>query len=469
MITKYRSQSHSSTAAAFPQLPPQHTAPTRKRTHLKPSQVAVLQESFVTNPLPDAAIRSRLARELGVTERTIQIWFQNRRAKARKLEAVSNIAGGKSGANKIPCLMPNVRTGWIEPPCHGTPQRYQATFRTMMTPERFEELQQQQHHQDDETCNTNSSNSLRRRARSCSNSRLDSTKAVDFDLTTARAVSEGADRWLSKQGTTATNTSSIPFPVTSLRVGLWSRFTSNPIDRQEYWDLFCYAQERQLTWQIQDGGHQFRMQIDFDAIQQLVLSSEMRDDMTMVDQLAIHLYHPGDLTFSMWRTGIDTDWVRCGDFSENKQATFDAVHVLQGIHESLRQPLLQLFNRAPDLFSKCTMDSNTSTAANNNNGSVPPLDLCRSFTLSPSATPEPAIASFQPTNTNGSGSQEEWMMHQADTTNSLLTAAVAADGKPSAMDCWAQPAAWNWSNMLQQPSITFTAPSSNNNPLADFM
>lgn len=269
-------------------------------------------------------------------------------------------------------------------------------------------------------------------------------------------------------GTTTANTSSIPFPATSLRVGIWSRFTSNPIDRQECWDLFCYAQERQLIWQIQDGGHQFRMQIDFDAIQQLVLSSEMRDDMTMVDQLAIHLYHPGDLTFSMWRTGIDTEWVRCGDFSENKQATFDAVHVLQGIHESLRQPLLQLFNRAPDLFSKCTMDNNNTNAASNN-GSVPPLDLCRSFTLSPSATPEPAIASFQSTTSNGAGSQEEWMMHQADTTSSLLTAAVVADGKPSAMDCWAQPASWNWSNMLQQPSITFTAPSSNNNPLADFM
>lgn len=123
-----------------------HQAPTRKRTHLKPSQVAVLQESFVTNPLPDATIRSRLAHELGVTERTIQIWFQNRRAKARKLEA----SGGGSG--KVPSLMPNVRTGWIEPPRHNNagvtntsnaqwPPRYQATFRTMMTPERFEELQ----------------------------------------------------------------------------------------------------------------------------------------------------------------------------------------------------------------------------------------------------------------------------------------------------------------------------------------
>ncbi|PHZ17923.1 homeobox, partial [Rhizopus microsporus ATCC 52813] len=56
----------------------------RRRTHLKPSQVAVLQETFVTNTLPDAAMRAQLAQELGVSERTVQIWFQNRRAKARK-------------------------------------------------------------------------------------------------------------------------------------------------------------------------------------------------------------------------------------------------------------------------------------------------------------------------------------------------------------------------------------------------
>jgi hypothetical protein len=82
---------------------------TRRRTHLKPSQVAVLQETFVTNTLPDAAVRAQLAHELGVTERTVQIWFQNRRAKARKLEA--STPGGA-----LPSLVPNVRTGWIELP-----------------------------------------------------------------------------------------------------------------------------------------------------------------------------------------------------------------------------------------------------------------------------------------------------------------------------------------------------------------
>lgn len=137
---------------------PYPTSLTRRRTHLKPSQVAVLQETFVTNTLPDAALRSQLAHELGVTERTVQIWFQNRRAKARKLEASDG---------SLPPLVPNVRTGWIELPqpiqqqqqqqqqqrhqqkcqelqhqrqktTQSTTEGYQATFHSFMTPECYE-------------------------------------------------------------------------------------------------------------------------------------------------------------------------------------------------------------------------------------------------------------------------------------------------------------------------------------------
>jgi hypothetical protein len=123
--------------------------PTRKRTHLKPSQVASLQESFTANPLPDSSVRSKLARDLSVTERTIQIWFQNRRAKARKTDVVTSFPSHKtsnggqsvtSGTTSSSLLRP----GWMDSNTrHSTPPRYQATFRTMMTPERFEELKHQ--------------------------------------------------------------------------------------------------------------------------------------------------------------------------------------------------------------------------------------------------------------------------------------------------------------------------------------
>lgn len=144
---------------------PYPTTNTRRRTHLKPSQVAVLQESFVTNALPDATIRTQLAKELAVTERTVQIWFQNRRAKARKSEA---------------SLEPNVRTGWIDVPVtkakpKGSEQPpFQATFRTLVTPECYEE-----------------SAPIKRRPRSSSKPEKFS---AGHSLPPPRAMSEGVNR-----------------------------------------------------------------------------------------------------------------------------------------------------------------------------------------------------------------------------------------------------------------------------------
>jgi hypothetical protein len=139
---------------------------------LKPSQVAVLQESFVTNTLPDATIRAQLALELGVTERTVQIWFQNRRAKARKLEALSPGSHPTS-------LMPNVRTGWVEMP-HANSNYHQATFRAMMTPECY----QQQ-------------NDIKRRPRSCSKPEKATFPLIPHP---PRAMSEGIGRTETTKG-----------------------------------------------------------------------------------------------------------------------------------------------------------------------------------------------------------------------------------------------------------------------------
>ncbi|RCH81922.1 hypothetical protein CU098_003695 [Rhizopus stolonifer] len=148
-----------------------HSTPTRKRTHLKPSQVAILQESFNSNPLPDAAVRNKLAGELSVSERTIQIWFQNRRAKARKVDAPLSTSLLAKNAS---------RPSWMDSKQrNSTPPRYQATFRTMMTPERFEELKQQDQQQ------------IRKRPRSISKPEPKSAALIEMTKEVTRAMSEG--------------------------------------------------------------------------------------------------------------------------------------------------------------------------------------------------------------------------------------------------------------------------------------
>ncbi|ORX95089.1 Homeodomain-like protein, partial [Basidiobolus meristosporus CBS 931.73] len=53
----------------------------RKRT--TKGQFKILEKAFYGNPKPNNAARRTLAQELGMTPRGVQVWFQNRRAKAK--------------------------------------------------------------------------------------------------------------------------------------------------------------------------------------------------------------------------------------------------------------------------------------------------------------------------------------------------------------------------------------------------
>jgi LIM homeobox transcription factor 1 len=61
----------------------------RKRT--TKAQLKVLEKTFDTCPRPDSAMRKKLGDELAMTPRSVQVWFQNRRAKVKKQQqAIDN-------------------------------------------------------------------------------------------------------------------------------------------------------------------------------------------------------------------------------------------------------------------------------------------------------------------------------------------------------------------------------------------
>lgn len=55
-----------------------------KRTRATPSQLVILEDEFAKDPSPNAKMREDLAKTIGMPERSITIWFQNRRAKSKK-------------------------------------------------------------------------------------------------------------------------------------------------------------------------------------------------------------------------------------------------------------------------------------------------------------------------------------------------------------------------------------------------
>ena len=50
----------------------------KKRQRASPEQLSVLEEAFAVNPSPNAKMREIIAERIQMTERSVQIWFQNR-------------------------------------------------------------------------------------------------------------------------------------------------------------------------------------------------------------------------------------------------------------------------------------------------------------------------------------------------------------------------------------------------------
>ena len=50
----------------------------QKRQRATQDQLATLEAEFIKNPTPTAPVRERVAQEISMTERSVQIWFQNK-------------------------------------------------------------------------------------------------------------------------------------------------------------------------------------------------------------------------------------------------------------------------------------------------------------------------------------------------------------------------------------------------------
>ncbi|KAF1815193.1 hypothetical protein P152DRAFT_248289 [Eremomyces bilateralis CBS 781.70] len=93
------------TPGSAPRRPPRKSTLTQqqknqKRQRATQDQLITLEVEFNKNPTPTAMVRERIAQEINMTERSVQIWFQNRRAKIKNI-AKKSIENGED-CNDIP-------------------------------------------------------------------------------------------------------------------------------------------------------------------------------------------------------------------------------------------------------------------------------------------------------------------------------------------------------------------------------
>ncbi|NP_001081834.1 Brachyury-inducible homeobox 1, gene 3 S homeolog [Xenopus laevis] len=75
---------HDKEAANQQKVSPTLMSNRRRRTVYSPSDLARLEQNFQTNMYPDIHQREEMARQMGLPESRVQVWFQNRRSKARR-------------------------------------------------------------------------------------------------------------------------------------------------------------------------------------------------------------------------------------------------------------------------------------------------------------------------------------------------------------------------------------------------
>lgn len=73
--------------------------PKRPRTILTSAQRRQFKASFEVSPKPCRKVREALAKDTGLSVRVVQVWFQNQRAKMKKLQRK---AKAEPGADKEP-------------------------------------------------------------------------------------------------------------------------------------------------------------------------------------------------------------------------------------------------------------------------------------------------------------------------------------------------------------------------------
>ncbi|CAG8527897.1 4492_t:CDS:2 [Diversispora eburnea] len=76
----------------------------RRRTSRQ--QLKVLEKAFNENPKPHAAVRQALAQKLNMTPRGVQVWFQNRRAKAKKQKTIDDNPSSESNSEGLAVSSP---------------------------------------------------------------------------------------------------------------------------------------------------------------------------------------------------------------------------------------------------------------------------------------------------------------------------------------------------------------------------
>ncbi|KAJ3332855.1 hypothetical protein HDU76_012848 [Blyttiomyces sp. JEL0837] len=317
----------------------------RKRVHASKEQLAMLEAAFQQNPKPNSRGRIEICKRVGINSRSVQIWFQNRRAREKKM--TSEGSGGASRSSS------SMGTGGG----HSSPDANDL----------FNEAQP-----------TTTINTDPRRRISMPNLTNDNNNNTILELNTIPSEP-------------------VQIQVTSLVIGTWRRFSKKQND------LVCILSplESILRWTVTESGFSFKMEMPFSALVDASIDPidskhcSLTIDFNMIPYFAkeVHIAtapNSMDPSSTPAQTTTTTGiFVACDDFTESRQASSVFKHVLTGPSESIE--------RAFAVLTAISQSSHTHASSQLSAQSVPtPINQSARFFVQTPIPQSPFTPSGQP-------------------------------------------------------------------------
>uniref|UniRef100_A0A060T7F0 ARAD1B23320p n=1 Tax=Blastobotrys adeninivorans TaxID=409370 RepID=A0A060T7F0_BLAAD len=287
----------------------------KKRQRAKPEQVIILKQEFAKNPTPSAKTREEIGRRIDMTERSVQIWFQNKRAKAKLAKKRMEIAENE---NRIPNCNDRADGSYVL----GSAAVYSPDI------------------------NQTADNSMGHPGATRPPS---SAGGCQNDASIPRVPNP-----LEVPLEAVVNSRQILCPPVVLScsavcVGTWSRVLTPGFDDL---DVRYFPSESILSYSVRANKTFFRIDIPLKSVEKIVL--EVGEVDPLVGHVIIYL---SQQNLSFWvnpsgKSGQLQGWRMTPDYTENQQASRIPVHKLTGIYLQLQSELAQIYSFQPLKFER---------------------------------------------------------------------------------------------------------------------
>ncbi|KAJ1560272.1 hypothetical protein HK096_009382, partial [Nowakowskiella sp. JEL0078] len=275
---------------------PNLNARNKKRSRVTTEQLSILESNFRSNPIPNGTFRRDIATKCGMTERSVQIWFQNRRARERIIQRkmIHNYHDSVFfGSRSVENLQSQ----------HPSPSYYASNH--------FEKQQYKI---------------------------ILHSSQQGFVKTTPGIVANDLAQMQVRN---------VKFSVSLLAIGRWSRMAS--VGRSDDF-LNCTANflERCFIWMIVEGSVGFRMRIPFFSISKILLCA-LPDSGTAKGEAQLILDLNCLPTFMMEIDPMPqmSNWIQCEDFTEDSQGSIEFKHILHGKFAAFQTELVACVRSEP--------------------------------------------------------------------------------------------------------------------------